>query len=230
MTRPWWRNVATLGLVCLLGACAARESLPQFYLLTPGGGGAGVVGRSRGPSIYVRRVEVAPYLAKNSPVMLRAGNNVDYAVSARWAEPLDQGVARALADALNQTNRVRPAGFSLAGPPVAHDYDVNVRLLQFEGTDTGEAVLSARYEVVPSGGTEPVAARSFTTRRLGWQPGDYAGLARLLSEELAELGGEVARALQARGWRVRALHRDPERVRAGDASFDWVKGDALDAA
>ncbi len=44
------------------------------------------------------------------------------------------------------------------------------------------------------------------------------------------IGGEVARALQARGWRVRALHRDPERVRAGDPSFDWVKGDALDTA
>ena len=44
------------------------------------------------------------------------------------------------------------------------------------------------------------------------------------------IGGEVARALQARGWRVRALHRDPERVRAGEPSLDWVKGDALDAA
>ncbi len=44
------------------------------------------------------------------------------------------------------------------------------------------------------------------------------------------IGGEVARALQARGWRVRALHRDPERVRAADPSFDWVKGDALNEA
>ena len=44
------------------------------------------------------------------------------------------------------------------------------------------------------------------------------------------IGGEVARALQARGWRVRALHRDPDRVRAGDTSFEWVAGDALDAA
>ena len=40
----------------------------------------------------------------------------------------------------------------------------------------------------------------------------------------------MARALQARGWRVRALHRDPERARTGDVSLEWVKGDALDAA
>ncbi len=44
------------------------------------------------------------------------------------------------------------------------------------------------------------------------------------------IGGEVARTLVARGWRVKALHRDPERVRAGGPSFEWVKGDALDAA
>ena len=44
------------------------------------------------------------------------------------------------------------------------------------------------------------------------------------------IGGEVARALQARGWRVRALHRDPDRARGHDASLEWVKGDALDAA
>ncbi len=44
------------------------------------------------------------------------------------------------------------------------------------------------------------------------------------------IGGEVARALEARGWRVRALHRDPERARASDPSFEWVKGDAMDAS
>jgi len=45
------------------------------------------------------------------------------------------------------------------------------------------------------------------------------------------IGGEVARALLARGWRVRALHRNPE-VAAASAtgigeSVDWIKGDAM---
>ena len=45
------------------------------------------------------------------------------------------------------------------------------------------------------------------------------------------IGGEVARNLAARGWRVRALHRDPEAAarRAGLPSVEWVKGDAMDA-
>ena len=44
------------------------------------------------------------------------------------------------------------------------------------------------------------------------------------------IGGEVARTLRARGWQVKALHRDPERVKASDASFEWVAGDAMDTA
>ena len=44
------------------------------------------------------------------------------------------------------------------------------------------------------------------------------------------VGGEVARALLARGWRVRALHRRPNEV-AGNTGLEneveWVKGDAM---
>jgi nucleoside-diphosphate-sugar epimerase len=41
-------------------------------------------------------------------------------------------------------------------------------------------------------------------------------------------GGAAARALLAHGWRVRALHRDPERARAATGlNLGWVKGDAM---
>jgi nucleoside-diphosphate-sugar epimerase len=40
------------------------------------------------------------------------------------------------------------------------------------------------------------------------------------------IGRPVARLLAARGWTVRALHRDPPSVE-GSEPFDWVQGDAL---
>jgi nucleoside-diphosphate-sugar epimerase len=45
------------------------------------------------------------------------------------------------------------------------------------------------------------------------------------------LGGEVARRLGARGWTVRTLNRDPDRLSAADRAcgFVWIKGDALSA-
>jgi nucleoside-diphosphate-sugar epimerase len=47
------------------------------------------------------------------------------------------------------------------------------------------------------------------------------------------IGGEVAAALLARGWRVRGLNRDPQRAAraaVGLERLDWVKGDAMVAA
>lgn len=44
------------------------------------------------------------------------------------------------------------------------------------------------------------------------------------------IGGEVARTLTPRGWHVRALHRDPDRVKTAHPGWEWVRGDAMDAA
>src|SRR5450830_1614377 len=46
------------------------------------------------------------------------------------------------------------------------------------------------------------------------------------------IGGEMARQLQARGWQVRALHRDADRLasRAGMNSYRWIQGDAMQRA
>lgn len=43
------------------------------------------------------------------------------------------------------------------------------------------------------------------------------------------IGGAVAKALVAHGWRVRAMHRDPEAAgkKDGLAGIEWVKGDAM---
>jgi nucleoside-diphosphate-sugar epimerase len=46
------------------------------------------------------------------------------------------------------------------------------------------------------------------------------------------IGGEVARCLLARGWTVRALHRDPDRLSGADrtSGLAWVRGDAMSAS
>jgi nucleoside-diphosphate-sugar epimerase len=43
------------------------------------------------------------------------------------------------------------------------------------------------------------------------------------------VGGEVARALLARGWRVRALNRNPAKAAKAGDGLEWVKGDAMEA-
>ncbi|CAH0446027.1 hypothetical protein LMG10661_02157 [Ralstonia syzygii subsp. syzygii] len=41
------------------------------------------------------------------------------------------------------------------------------------------------------------------------------------------IGGEMTRRLAARGWRVRALHRNPDALAGRDPAFEWVRGDAM---
>jgi nucleoside-diphosphate-sugar epimerase len=43
------------------------------------------------------------------------------------------------------------------------------------------------------------------------------------------IGGAVAERLVSAGWKVRALHRDPDRA-GRDDRFEWVRGDAMQAA
>ena len=45
------------------------------------------------------------------------------------------------------------------------------------------------------------------------------------------IGGEVARRLLARGWKVRALNRNPDKLTATDISsgLEWLQGDAMNA-
>ncbi|CAG2145471.1 SDR family oxidoreductase [Ralstonia mannitolilytica] len=41
------------------------------------------------------------------------------------------------------------------------------------------------------------------------------------------IGGEVARRLVARGWHVRALHRNPDALTNRNTPFEWIRGDAM---
>lgn len=43
------------------------------------------------------------------------------------------------------------------------------------------------------------------------------------------IGGEVARRLKARGWKVRALHRSAAKVAAAPDGLEWIQGDAMRA-
>ncbi|THD77521.1 MAG: NAD-dependent epimerase/dehydratase family protein [Phenylobacterium sp.] len=70
--------------------------------------------------------------------------------------------------------------------------------------------------------TTPMPVQSLAPRPLAPEP-----LALVIGATGA-FGGEVAERLVAARWRVRALHRDPDRARAATGlAADWVAGDAM---
>jgi uncharacterized lipoprotein YmbA len=183
-----------LGLL-FLTSCATREPLPNFFVLTGTGSRAARTHTSGETVVLVRRVEVPSYLARTSLVTMMGGIEVKYSATQRWAEPLDQGLSRAVAEDLSRNSRIRAYGFAPEAPSVDHRYDVWIRLERFEGNDNGEVVLRARWSISSSGSSSPISSRTVDIHRNGWQPGDYAGLVRLLSEEVAEMSRQIAQAI-----------------------------------
>ena len=145
--------------------------------------------------VLVRRVEVPAYLSKSTLVTMRGGIEVQYAPTERWAEPLDQGLARTVAEDLSRNARIRAYGFSPGASPVDHSYDVWIRVERFEGNDNGEVVLRAHWSLSSNGSSTPIAGQAVDLHRSGWQPGDYPGMVRLLSEEVTEMSQQIARAI-----------------------------------
>lgn len=150
---------------------------------------------SGGTVVLVRRVEVPAYLAKTTLVTMRGGIEVQYAATERWAEPLDQGLARAVAEDLTRNPRIKAYGFSPGASSVDHSYDVWIRIERFEGNDEGKVELRAHWSVSSTGSSTPIAGRTVDLHRSGWQPGDYPGLVRLLSDEVGEMSRQIARAI-----------------------------------
>jgi uncharacterized protein len=189
-----FRTFAAISTAAFFLGCAAKEPLTSFYVLgrpkkirsAPGGGTA----------VYVNRVEVPAYLARTSLVTMKSGVEVEYSQSARWAEPLDQGISRAVADALNQNSGFRAYSFSPSGPPPPHSYDVRVRIERFEGNDNGKVTLQARWEVTSADSSEAIATHKVNLQRNGWHPGDYGGLVRLLTDEISEMSRQIARSIR----------------------------------
>jgi nucleoside-diphosphate-sugar epimerase len=60
--------------------------------------------------------------------------------------------------------------------------------------------------------------------------GDQRRKSALILGATGGIGGAVARKLQARGWTIRALHRNAQKASASGQGFDWVQGDAMNAA
>jgi uncharacterized protein len=174
--------------------CATKEPLTSFFVLTQQGDASTRSGR--GASVYVQRVEVAPYLARLSLVEMKGANQAIYAPTARWAEPLPQGVSRAVADNLRRLFGLQAYSFMPANPPPDHAYNVSIHLERFEGNDNGDVVLLARWGLSGSRNEDAATNRTTEIHRSGWKPGDYATLANLLSDEVVDLSREIGRAIR----------------------------------
>lgn len=183
----------------ILSACSLGRSTPptRLYVLTalsqPVGSQSGT--SDAGVAIGVGPVELPQYVNRPQIVTGESGNELQRALFAQWAEPLETNMTRVLAENLSQllaTERV--AVFPWTGP-VPLDYQVVVEVTHFLGTLNGSASLVALWRVLGKDGREPLVSRqSRFTEATG--SSDYTALAAAMSRTVAALSRDIAAAIR----------------------------------
>lgn len=132
--------------------------------------------------VEVRPVLLAGHLRNRAMAVRIAENEVTYLDDARWAEPLDAGLAEVL--------RAELAG-------VAGDWTVRVEVERFELlTHQGNAVqLVAVCEIRAKGDAAPRRV-NFTSAPRQWDGRDHGDLVGLLRAAAVELGAQLAGAMK----------------------------------
>lgn len=179
--------------VCLLAACInldPQEPPTRYYLLNAPEREVSPQG-PEAVRLLIDRVRVPKYL-RGERIALRDGaHEIRYQTWERWASGLEEQVANTLADTL--TDRA-PFG-SVALTPTfersLYPYVLEVTLLAFEGSVTGEVRLQADWQLyAPADASRSLSGHFSATA--AWETGDYSRLAAALSELLERLSADIA--------------------------------------
>ncbi len=117
----------------------------------------------------------------------------------RWAEPLDEGIARTLAEDLDALLPAHPVTRSPWPATVVPFCRVRVELRVFGPQESGDVLLEGRWALLPHGEDRSFVHRSTSLRRplAAKAGGDPAAGVEAMSALLADLAKEIAAAVDA---------------------------------
>lgn len=182
-----------------LAACfkLSRESprLQQYVLSAAQPAPTGEV--RAGPTLGLRRLDLAAYLAVPAIVVRRGANEVLVSEFHRWGEDLSEGINRVVAANLAGSPSVRAVDVAPWQIGARHNYLVQLHVSRFEGTADSAATqgrihLLASWDIIsPRNGA--LLVRGTTDERGGsWRVGDYAGLVTELDAALSRMARDIS--------------------------------------
>ena len=174
----------------------------RYFVLTGSGPAPGPAAGSL--RLGLRNVELAAYLNTRDMVLRSGSNELVLQEYARWAEPLDAAIARILRTELAAAPAVGRVDLQPFRFDTDRDYDVSVTVIHCEGETSARLIShpTARFAAVAeitSTGPNPrvVARRMYTAPESAWDGHDYARLAGLLGDDVAEFGRQIIADLPA---------------------------------
>jgi uncharacterized protein len=146
-------------------------------------------------SIGVGPVELPQYVNRPQMVTGQQSSELQSAASAQWAEPLQDGFTRVLAQNLSlllATDRVALFPWKTFAP----EYQVVVEVTHFLGQTEGEVSLVALWSILTKDGREVLVSKKSSVREATGSP-EYEALAAAMSRTVAALSRDIATALLA---------------------------------
>jgi uncharacterized lipoprotein YmbA len=142
---------------------------------------------------------VADYLRNEEIAVRTTDNEVDFSLFHCWAEPLQAGIRRVLAEDLRAAPGIQAVLTDEPSPTKGPVYNISIRVLACEGVGTnhqGSAVFAATWEIDRTG-PEPatLACGVFHSQPASWNPGDYGQLSRQLSRALDDFSRALSKAI-----------------------------------
>jgi uncharacterized lipoprotein YmbA len=190
-----------------LASCAVSDPT-QYYTLGEAGAGSarsGVSGSAKSSAsppgsltgngaeaIGVGPVIVPGYLDRIQIVTRAGADQVELSPFHRWAEPLDDGIARVLAEEIGArvpTERIVTYPWRGVVARVIQ-YQVVVAVLRFDGRPAGDVTLDTRWRILGRDGAELAFGRSTVTETAAG-PG-FVPLVTAMTRALLVLGQEIA--------------------------------------
>jgi len=139
-------------------------------------------------------IKLPPYLDRNEMAIRLTPNEVRYSPIDRWAEPLNVNVGRVLLQNLSLllgTDRIVMYPWANMANI---KYQVEVELLKFDVTKSGETELNGRYAILQGGTRQPLVVRQVNFGRSGATDTPAAAVA--MSAILGDLSKDIALALR----------------------------------
>ncbi len=188
--------MSSLGL--LLGGCVIKPApVPtRHFVLAP------IPGREHAPAVAqplfveVPFVKMPSYLLRDSMVVRKSADEIEYLEAALWAERLDQSFRQTLAENLSLLLASDRAYLSAAERDrVVVRVSVNVE--QFDVDTEGQGTLFAGWRLTTAGSDKPIKSGQARLSRPGPSPrGNPQAIATTLSALVAEFSRELAQALR----------------------------------
>ena len=136
----------SLFLVTGLIGCASSP-LPTFYVLSPVVPVMAKSSDAAQKTVLLERVTVADYLNRPQIVRGTQGARLLLSETARWGEPLENGIQRVLTDNLYRLGQGRLAVISQGGSQVQPVYRLSVEINRFEMDSSQIAHLGVRWRL-----------------------------------------------------------------------------------